>query len=211
MLHAIVVLKRKVQDDPQALVQQDIRITGHRRWRVCDNWIFYTTNVEEMMTTLMKMVLPYGKAKVVKQHLKSLKFSFALTHEEASLIARIQQNYEAMTATQRAVLLWKQQPQSYTSSLESWWRIFVYGPMFDTAFMLEDNCTVVRSESESQTYKDGIVSKDTIPMNASTKSIDEAVCKNKSRRVATIKAIEYRLPQRRLINHFEALTALWHG
>lgn len=48
------------------------------------------------MTTLMKMVLPYGKAKVVKQHLKSLKFSFALTHEEASLIARIQQNYEAM-------------------------------------------------------------------------------------------------------------------
>lgn len=62
---------------------------------------------------LMKMVLPYRKAKVVKQYLKALKFSFALTNEEAWWIARVHEA-RSLSDVQRIV------EQSFSKNDVSW-------------------------------------------------------------------------------------------
>ncbi|KAI9488182.1 hypothetical protein BDB00DRAFT_792086 [Zychaea mexicana] len=67
------------------------------------------------------------------------------------------------TALHHAILLWTNE-RNYMSNLESWWRSFVYGPLFDTAFMFLGDYNIIRSESESTAYKEySMLYKDIIP------------------------------------------------
>ncbi|KAI8141935.1 hypothetical protein BJV82DRAFT_670035 [Fennellomyces sp. T-0311] len=144
------------------------------------------------------------------------------------------------TAIHHTILLWEHE-RNFASNLESWWRIFLYGPAFEMAFALTDDYSVVRSEFTSLAYKDyNVVFKDIViptskktdkvdlairsndnqadvftredkPLIVTTKAVEEAAEKNKNRRCVTLDAIELKLPHAELIDAFDTMTALWHG
>ncbi|KAI7849318.1 hypothetical protein BDC45DRAFT_278391 [Circinella umbellata] len=134
------------------------------------------------------MTAKWSKRKhdIIKEYLKALKFEYAVTNEEAGCLAKLRccKNREDLvslktdlfkhrevsagiefirTAIHHIILFWKNN-KNVLNNLEDWWRIFLYGPVFDSAFSSAQEYNIIRSESESQAYKAYcILFKDVLP------------------------------------------------